>query len=102
MNILFFAFAHHSLEKLHQILHHKALFGAELYGDAALLHREAIERAGGRAEISREKTFPSAVAVGRLAMKALARKKGSARPILTPLYLYPKDCNVTLPKKTHA
>ncbi len=68
-------------------------------GDAAPLHREVIERAGGRAETDREKTFPSAAAVGRLAMKEFARKKGSARPILKPLYLYPKDCNVTLPKK---
>lgn len=71
-------------------------------GDAAPLHREAIERAGGHAETDREKIFPSAVAVGRLAMKGLASKKGNARPILAPLYLYPKDCNVTLPKKTHA
>ncbi len=68
-------------------------------GDAAPLHREAIERAGGRTETDREKTFPQAVSVGRLAMKEFARKKGSARPILMPLYLYPKDCNVTLPKK---
>lgn len=68
-------------------------------GDGALAHRDAIERAGGRAETDPGRTFPSAAAVGRLAMKGLARaKKGSARPVLSPLYLYPKDCNVTLPK----
>lgn len=73
--------------------------GAFFTGDAAVAHREALERAGFRAETDREKTFPSAAWVGRLALPELARAKGGARKTLTPLYLYPKDCNVTLAKK---
>jgi tRNA threonylcarbamoyladenosine biosynthesis protein TsaB len=71
-------------------------------GDAVPVHREVIERSGGCAETDREKIFPSAVAVGRLALKEFAHKKMGAWPILAPLYLYPKDCNVTLPKKARA
>ncbi len=65
-------------------------------GSGALLHRERIAAAlKGRHRINEEKQklFPKAEALVKLALPLIERKKFSDPWRLEPLYLHPRDCN---------
>ena len=66
-------------------------------GDAVPIYREAIERKKKRCQAADDRRFyyPKASVIGQLAL-ARIRKKMFADPFgLEPLYLHPRDCNVT-------
>lgn len=67
-----------------------------ILGDAAALYKEAILRSGKNATVlDKDFWYPKAHTLIRLAQEKIASKKISSSFDIKPLYLYPKECQIT-------
>lgn len=72
---------------------------AVIAGDGIALYRNEIQKYCKNAELAEEKDwYPQARHMPDLARERLTAKAFDSSETLTPLYLYPEDCQVTLPK----